>query len=107
LADPAHFAGYKGNAAAPTHILLRNNGIHVDIVIDASTAIGKSDPAHISDVWLESAITTIMDCEDSIAAVDAEDKAVVYRNWLGLMKGDLQEEVVKGGKSFIRKLNPD
>ncbi|QFY61881.1 malate synthase G [Rhizobium grahamii] len=107
LADPAHFAGYQGNASAPTHILLKNNGIHVDIVIDASTAIGKSDPAHISDVWLESAITTIMDCEDSIAAVDAEDKVVVYRNWLGLMKGDLQEEVSKGGSSFIRKLNPD
>ncbi|RDJ09861.1 malate synthase G [Rhizobium grahamii] len=107
LTDPAHFAGYQGDAAAPSHILLKNNGIHVDIVIDASTAIGKSDPAHISDVWLESAITTIMDCEDSVAAVDAEDKVVVYRNWLGLMKGDLQEEVSKGGSSFIRKLNPD
>ncbi|EPE95571.1 malate synthase G [Rhizobium grahamii] len=107
LTDPAHFAGYQGDAAAPSHILLKNNGIHVDIVIDASTAIGKSDPAHISDLWLESAITTIMDCEDSVAAVDAEDKVVVYRNWLGLMKGDLQEEVSKGGSSFIRKLNPD
>ncbi|MBB3544069.1 MULTISPECIES: malate synthase G [unclassified Rhizobium] len=107
LTDPAHFAGYQGDAATPSHILLKNNGIHVDIVIDASTAIGKSDPAHISDVWLESAITTIMDCEDSVAAVDAEDKVVVYRNWLGLMKGDLQEEVSKGGSSFIRKLNPD
>ncbi|MBB3316175.1 malate synthase [Rhizobium sp. BK181] len=107
LTDPAHFAGYQGDASAPTHILLRNNGIHIDIVIDGSTAIGKSDLAHISDVWLESAITTIMDCEDSVAAVDAEDKAVVYRNWLGLMRGDLQEEVSKGGSSFIRKLNPD
>ncbi len=107
LADAAHFAGYQGDGSAPTHILLKNNGIHVDIVIDASTAIGKSDPAHISDVWLESAITTIMDCEDSVAAVDAEDKVVVYRNWLGLMRGDLQEEVSKGGASFIRKLNPD
>ncbi|MGO7425192.1 malate synthase G, partial [Rhizobium ruizarguesonis] len=92
---------------APSHILLMNTGIHIDIVIDAATTIGKADPAHISDVWLESAITTIMDCEDSIAAVDAEDKVVVYRNWLGLMKGDLQEEVAKGGASFIRKLNPD
>jgi len=107
LKDAAHFAGYRGSAAAPTHVLLRNNGIHIEIVIDAETAIGKADPANISDVWLESAITTIMDCEDSVAAVDAEDKVVVYRNWLGLMKGDLQEEVTKGGSSFIRKLNPD
>ncbi|NLS05926.1 malate synthase G [Rhizobium sp. P32RR-XVIII] len=107
LADPTHFAGYRGDAAAPTHVLLKNNGIHIEIVIDASTAIGKSDPAQISDVWLESALTTIMDCEDSIAAVDAEDKVVVYRNWLGLMKGDLEEEVSKGGSSFVRKLNPD
>ncbi len=107
LTDAAHFAGYQGDAAAPTHILLKNNGIHIDIVIDTTTVIGRSDPAHISDVWLESAITTIMDCEDSVAAVDAEDKVVVYRNWLGLMKGDLQEEVSKGGSSFIRKLNPD
>lgn len=107
LKDAAHFAGYRGSAAAPTHVLLKNNGIHIEIVIDAGTAIGKADPANISDVWLESAITTIMDCEDSVAAVDAEDKVVVYRNWLGLMKGDLQEEVTKGGSSFIRKLNPD
>ncbi|MGW9950390.1 malate synthase [Rhizobium leguminosarum] len=107
LTDDKHFAGYRGDAAAPTHILLKNNGIHIEIVIDATTTIGKADPADISDVWLESAITTIMDCEDSIAAVDAEDKVVVYRNWLGLMKGDLQEEVAKGGTSFIRKLNPD
>ncbi|MGX9988088.1 malate synthase G [Rhizobium sp. Z1P35] len=107
LTDGSHFAGYRGDPTAPTHILLKNNGIHIEIVIDAATAIGKADPAHISDVWLESAITTIMDCEDSIAAVDAEDKVVVYRNWLGLMKGDLQEEVAKGGASFIRRLNPD
>ncbi|MBY5354839.1 malate synthase G [Rhizobium leguminosarum] len=107
LTDGSHFAGYRGDPTAPTHILLKNNGIHIEIVIDAATRIGKADPAHISDVWLESAITTIMDCEDSIAAVDAEDKVVVYRNWLGLMKGDLQEEVAKGGASFIRRLNPD
>jgi malate synthase len=107
LTDPAQFAGYLGNSAAPTQILLKKNNLHVEILIDATTAIGRQDPAHISDVWVESAITTIMDCEDSVAAVDAEDKVVVYRNWLGLMKGDLTEEVSKGGKTFTRKLNPD
>ena len=107
LTDPAQFAGYLGKAAAPTQILLKKNNLHVEILVDATTAIGRQDPAHISDVWVESAITTIMDCEDSVAAVDAEDKVVVYRNWLGLMKGDLTEEVSKGAKTFTRKLNPD
>ncbi|MBO9134853.1 malate synthase G [Rhizobium sp. B230/85] len=107
LTSAAQFAGYLGDSAAPTHLLLKNNGIHIEIVIDATTAIGKSNAGHISDVRLESAITTIMDCEDSIAAVDAEDKTAVYRNWLGLMKGDLTEEVEKGGKTFTRHLNPD
>jgi malate synthase len=107
LADPAQFAGYSGEVSAPSTLLLTKNGLHVEIVIDPSTAIGKSDAAGISDVILESALTTIMDCEDSVAAVDAEDKVVAYRNWLGLMRGDLTEEVAKGGTTFTRRLNAD
>ena len=107
LADPAQFAGYTGTTANPDKILLAKNGLHLEINIDANHPIGKTDKAHISDVILESAMSTIMDCEDSVAAVDADDKVVVYSNWLGLMKGDLEETFEKGGKSVTRKMNGD
>jgi len=102
LKDEVQYQGKGANS-----ILLRNHGLHLELVFDVNTVIGKSDKLGISDIIIEAAVTTIMDCEDSVAAVDAEDKVGVYRNWLGLMKGDLQEEISKGGKTFIRKLNPD
>ncbi|QBF28867.1 malate synthase G [Pseudomonas tructae] len=107
LRDDAQLIGYQGDASAPTAILLKHNGLHFEIQIDASTPVGQTDPAGIKDVLMEAALTTIMDCEDSVAAVDADDKVVIYRNWLGLMKGDLTESVSKGGQTFTRTMNPD
>ena len=107
LHNDAQLVGYQGDVAAPSVLLLKNNGLHFEIQIDADSMIGATDAAGIKDVLIEAAITTIMDCEDSIAAVDAEDKTLVYSNWLGLMKGDLSESVSKGDKTFTRTMNPD
>ncbi|HWV10027.1 MAG TPA: malate synthase G [Pseudomonas sp.] len=107
LRDDAQLIGFQGDAAAPIAVLLKHNGLHFEIQIDASSPIGSTDAAGVKDVLMEAALTTIMDCEDSVAAVDADDKTVIYRNWLGLMKGDLAEEVAKGGTTFTRTMNPD
>ncbi|MFK7902433.1 MAG: malate synthase G [Nitratireductor sp.] len=107
LQDPKQFVGYTGKADAPTSIFLAKNGMHLQIIINADHPIGSTDKAHVSDIILESALTVIMDCEDSIAAVDAADKIEVYSNWLGLMDGTLTETLVKNGKKITRRLNED
>ena len=107
LRDADQLVGFQGEAGAPIAILLKHHGLHFEIQIDADSPIGSTDAAGVKDVLMESALTTIMDCEDSVAAVDADDKTLVYRNWLGLMKGDLSEEVSKGGSTFTRTMNPD
>ncbi|HEY4065393.1 MAG TPA: malate synthase G, partial [Burkholderiaceae bacterium] len=107
LAKPAQFVGFQGAAAAPSSVLLAHHGLHLDLRIDRSTPIGASDAAGVSDLVVEAALSTILDLEDSVAVVDADDKVQAYGNWLGILKGTLTEEIAKGGKTFTRGLNPD
>ncbi len=107
LADPSALVGFDGEAGDPSAVLLKHNGLHIEIATDRADNVGKDDAAGVKDVYLEAAVTTIQDCEDSVAAVDAEDKTGVYTNWLGLMKGDLEDTFQKGGGTMTRRLNPD
>jgi len=107
LKAPAQLRGYQGEPSKPTAIVLQHHRLHLEIQVDPTSTIGQADLAGVKDILVESALTTIIDCEDSVAAVDAEDKVDVYRNWLGLMKGDLSEQVSKGGKTFTRALAED